>query len=241
MKRKLIAFAAAMMLTVSTAGLINAATPNKPVELAADTIEYDSPKGIMVAEGNVRLTQDGAVMTGAKAEYNTKSKEAYVTGGVKVIKEDATLTSAEVRAYDNNHLIATGNALLIKGDNTLAGPQIDYYSDRQYALVEGWAKLTMPDGVMTANKVEAFIDEDRMVGTGNVHIVSDTRKLDATSNTATYYGSKNKQQQGKVILNGNARAVQDGNVLTGNTLTIYLDDKAMEASGGRNKLVIQPQ
>ena len=38
-------------------------------------------------------------------------------------------------------------------------------------------------------------------------------------------------------MTGNARAVQDGNVLVGNTLNLYLDDKAMEGTG-RARLVI---
>jgi len=41
-------------------------------------------------------------------------------------------------------------------------------------------------------------------------------------------------------MSGNARAVQEGNTLTGKTLTIYLDDKAMDAQG-RSKLVVKPQ
>ena len=92
---------------------------------------------------------------------------------------------------------------------------------------------------MTADKIEAFIKENSATGTGSVHIVSQVRKLDATANMATYYGEP--QGQSKVILSGNARAVQDGNVLVGETLTLRLDDKAMDASGGRNKLVITPQ
>jgi lipopolysaccharide export system protein LptA len=215
-----------------------AAPPANPVELSADTIEYDSVQGVMNAQGSVKLTRDKTVLTGAKAQYNTKSKEALVSGGVKVVREDATLTAPEVRSFDDNHLIASGGALLVKGDSTLAGPSIEHWVDKQYSLVVGGARLTSPDGIMTADKLEAFHAEDRAVGQGNVHIVSDKRSLDATSEQAVYYGSKSGQ--GKAVLTGNARAVQEGNVLTGNTLTIYLDDKAMDAQG-RTKLVIKPE
>ncbi len=218
------------------------AAQNKPVELTADTIDYDSVKGIVTAQGGVRVTQENAVLTGASAEYNTKTQETYITGGVKAVKDDAVLTCAEVRSYDNTHLVATGDALLVKGDNSLSGPKIDYYSDKDYAIVPANGHLTTPDGFMTADKIEAFLKEDRAVSTGNVHVVSDVRKLDATSDVAVYYGAKYAAQdeRGKVVLTGNARAVQDGNVLTGNTLTIRLDDKAMDAQG-RTKLVIVPK
>jgi lipopolysaccharide export system protein LptA len=235
--RKYLIVLLALLLSLGMITVINAETKN-PVELSADTIEYDSTQGVMTAHGAVKIIRDGAVLTGTNALYNTKTKEALVTGGAKVVKDESTLTAAEVRSYDDNHLVATGNVLLVKADSTLSGPKLDHWTDKQYSIMTGGATLTMPDGVMTADRVEAFHNEDRAVGSGNAHIVSDKRSLDATSDQAVYYGSKTNQ--GKVVLSGNAHAVQEGNVLTGNTMTIYLDDKAMDAQG-RSKLVIKPE
>ena len=210
-------------------------------ELTGDVIEYDSVQGIMVAQGNVRLTQDGAIMTGTNAQYNTKNKEASITGGVHYTKDDLSLDAYQVRSFQDNHLIADGDAVLTKGQNTLHGPQIDYYADRQYALINNGARLDMPDGSMTADQLEAFIAEDRAIGTGNVHIVSGARNLDATAQQAVFYGITGAQDApGKIVLTGSPRVVQDGNVLTGNTMTIYLDEKAMDAQG-RSKLIVKPQ
>ncbi len=218
------------------AGGIEAAG-NQQIEMSADTIEYDAVRGVMVASGNVKIIRENASLTGAQAEYNAKTRETYIHGGVKIVKEDATLTAAEVRAYENNHLIASGQPVLTKGENRLSGPRIDYYADNGYALVEGWARMEMADGIITGNRLEAFTVDERVVIDGNVHIVSGTRKLDAVSDHAVYYGKKG---EGRAVLTGNARAVQDGNTLTGNTLTIYLDDKAMDAQG-RSKLVVTPK
>jgi lipopolysaccharide export system protein LptA len=236
-----VSLAVAFLLLTGSATAINAAQKNAPVELTADTIEYDSTKGSMIAQGGVKITQDSAVLTGANAEYNTKTQEAYLTGGVKVVDGDSTLTAAEIRSYNNTRIIASGDALLVKGENRLTGPKIEYFTDKEYALVTGWARLTTPDSVMTADQVEAFVSEDRAVGKGNVHLVSDVHKLDAKADQAVYYGPKAAQNPNKVVLSGNAHAVQEGNTLTGNTLTIYLDNNAMEAGGGRTKLVIKPQ
>jgi len=238
MSRKLMTLALTILLSFGLITVIYAATNDKPVELAADTIEYDSAQGIMTAQGSVKLTRDKAVLTGASAQYNTKTKEADIFGGVKVVREDTTLTADEVRSYNDNYLVATGQAVLVKGDSTVSGPKIEHWIDKQYSLIADGAHLTMEDGYMTSNKLEVFHSENRAIGTGDVHIVSDKRKLDATANLATYFGSKAAQK--KVVLSGNARAVQDGNVITGKTLTIYLDDKAMDAQG-RSKLVVTPQ
>ncbi len=231
-----------MILTLVFCGSFSsrlAAESNQPLEMEADIIEYNSVSGDLTARGGVTMNQGGAVLTGQQAEYNTKTKEAHVTGGVKVIRDNATLTAAEARAYDNNHIIATGEVVLTKGDNTLTGPQVDYYSDRNYAVAINNARLTMAEGVMTAVTIEAFMNENRAVGKGDVHIVSEVRKLDATADQADYYGGE-QGQGGKAILTGNPRAVQDGNVLTGNSLIIYLDNKVMNAEG-KTKLIIQPQ
>jgi len=238
MSRKLATLVLTILLSFGLITVIYAATNDKPVELAADTIEYDSAQGIMNAQGSVTLTRDKAVLTGASAQYNTKTKEAVVSGGVKVVREDTTMTADEVRSYNDNYLVATGQATLVKGGNTVTGPKIEHWIDKQYSLVASNARLTMQDGVMTSDKLEVFHSENRAVGTGDVHIVSEKRNLDATADIATYFGPKTAQ--GKVILSGNARAVQDGNVITGKTLTIYLDDKAMDAQG-RSKLVVTPQ
>jgi lipopolysaccharide export system protein LptA len=237
MKHKVVRLALILAFSVSAAAQIYGAQ-NKPVELEADTIQYDSVKGIMVAQGNVRMVQEKTVMTGNNAEYNNKTQEGHVFGNVRAIKEDATLVAADVRSYNNVHMVATGDPVLTKADNKLVGPQIDYYSDKQYALVTGAGTMTTADGVLTAAKIEAFFNENRAVAEGNVHIVSQTRKMDATSDQAVYYGGKEKQ--GKTVLTGNARAVQDGNVLTGNTLILYMDKKMIDAQG-RSKLVVTPQ
>ncbi len=234
----------AVVLVVSATSLYAVAAPQSqdktPVELLADTIDYDAKKGIIIASGTVRITQGQAVITGAQAEYNTKTQEGRITGGVKAVNQDATLTAAEVQTYKSNtYLVALGDAVLIKGENRLTGPRVEYFADTQYALVPQSGQIEMPDGTMTADKIEAFLPENSATGTGNVHMVSPVRKLDATSNTATYYGEP--KGQSKVILNGNARAIQDGNVLTGETLTMRLDEKAMDSQGGRSKLVITPK
>ncbi len=218
------------------------AAPEKesvPTQLDGDVITYVSKTGVMTAQGGVRMTQGAAVLTGDVGEYNTKTKEAVVTGNVKVVKDGSTLTAAEVRSYDEmKRLIASGNALLVHKDGTAAGPRMEYLPDKQYAKITGGSRLTNKDAVVTSTVAEAFFQEDRATADGNVHIVSSARKLDAVSDHAIYYGINGKN--GKADLIGNVRAVQDGNVLTGNHVVLYLDDSAADADG-LSKLIIQPK
>jgi len=208
-------------------------------QLEGDVITYISKTGVMTAVGGVKLTQGNAVLTGDTGEYNTKTKEAAVLGNAKLVKADSTLTAAEVRSFDGmKRLTAEGNALLVHQNGTAAGPRMEYYPDRKVANITGGARLTNKDAVLTSAVAEAFFQEDRATADGNVHIVSETRKLDAVSDHAIYYGING--QNGKADLIGNVRAVQDGNVLTGNHVILYLDDSAVDAEG-RSTLIIKPK
>lgn len=236
-KAKLTGVILAAVLTFGIAGPIYSAA-QAPVAVEGDTLEYDSASGIIKANGNVNIKQQDTTLNGAVAEYNLNTKEAYLTGGVKAVQNATTMTAGEIRSYNNTHLVATGDVVLTKGEDRLNGAKLDYYTDREYAVLTGGAHLYTADAVMTSDSIEAFTAEDRAVGHDNVHFVSETRKVDATSDQADYYGPKTGKS--KVILKGNAHAVQDGNVLTGSLLTLYLDDKAADAQG-RAKLIIQPQ
>lgn len=235
---------AAPFLTVFAAPPANSSPADSskkkgPIEIVADTIEYDSTKGVIVAEGSVVITRNQGVMTGAKVEYYEKTKDAYMTGGVKAVDGDATLTSEALRSYNDNHLVATGDVVLTKGTSKVTGPKVEYFSDRQYAVVPADGRVETEDGFMTADFIEAFLDKDSAAGTGHVHVVSPPRQLDATANEGVYYGSP--KGQSKAILTGNARAVQEGNVLTGDVLVIKLDEKGMDSHGGRSRLVVTPK
>ena len=214
------------------------AAPAKPVQVSADVIEYNAKSGIVTAKGGVRLTDETAVMTSDTGEYNTKTQEALVIGNVKIIKEDSTLTAAQVRSLDMKQFIAEGNVVLVTKDSTARGPRMEHFPDRKYAVITGGATLTNIDGILTANKVEAFLKEDKATADGNVHIISEVRKLDAVSDHAVYSGINGNN--GKAVLTGNVRAVQDGSVLTGNHVTIFMDEQAMEADQGRSKLIMIP-
>lgn len=213
MQMALLTTAACFILT----GTLYAAD-SKPVELNANTVEYDTQTGLITATGSVKMIQDGAVLTGASAQYNSKTQEGFVTGGVVADKADMHMTAATIKTSGANHMIATGNVVVVKADKTLTGPQIDYYPDTDYAVIESNARVTMTDGTFTSDRMEAYLKENRLIGTGNVHIVSPPRNLDAVGDQATYYG----QDDGKVILTGNAVATQNNNTLRSNKLTIYL-------------------
>ncbi|MFA6850705.1 MAG: LptA/OstA family protein [Selenomonadaceae bacterium] len=220
-KKIKLAFLTAAVCTALMTGTLYAAD-GQPTELNGDTVDYNTNSGIIVATGNVVMKQGTSTVTGAQATYNSKTQEGTVTGGVVADKDDMHMTAEIVVTDGKNHMLASGSVIAIKGDKTLTGPRIDYYEDKDYILIEKDGKVTMPDGTFTADRMEGYLKDNRFTGTGHAHLLSPPRELEAGGDQADYYG----EESGKVVLTGNAWAIQENNTLKSSRLTIYLaDDK----------------
>ncbi len=224
-----------MMLTLMAAMPIVGAV-DAPVDMKADSIEYDSKKGVLKANGNVVIVQGTAQVKGTHAVYNMKKKEGTVSGNVVMHQEGATLKANQVNIENETVFTATGNVDLTKEKNRLTGPRLVYYTDKEFAVADGNARLETADGTLKAPVIEASMPKEEAVAKGGVQIDSPQHNLTATSDNAYYYGAKTGQS--KIVLKGNAQAVQEGNQLKGNELTILLDDNELQSRGGSH-LVIQ--
>jgi lipopolysaccharide export system protein LptA len=67
--------------------------------------------------------------------------------------------------------------------------------------------------------MEGWLDDEHYIGKGNVHVNSPSRKMEAGGDHADYVG----KEQGRVIMTGNAWAIQENNTMKSNRLTLYLD------------------
>ena len=203
---------------------------NVPSEVNADTVDYDMNTGVVTANGNVHLKYGNGTATGGRAMYNTNTQEAYLLDNVVVIRDDMKLTCASLINDGLGHMQATGNVDFIQklapnekypnGDTrTFKGEHVDYYpDDRKHVVIPTGGIVTSNDGNFTANYMEGWLDEEYFIGTGDVHIVSPPREMEAGGDRIDYFA----QQNGKAILTGNAWVVQKNNTMRGNKLTVYL-------------------
>ena len=192
----------------------------KPTELNANTVEYNTQSGVVTANGNVVMTQDGARISGAYAVYNSKTSDGHVTGNVVADKGDMHMTSSEVFTQGQKMIIANGNVVAHQLDKTLTGTRVEYNSDTGYALMPNGGTIATADGTITGDKLEAYMNDNHFIASGDVHIVSQPRNIEAYSDNADYVSSAD----GRAVLTGNAVAMQDNNTIRGDTLTLYLGD-----------------
>ncbi|WP_196593069.1 LptA/OstA family protein [Pectinatus sottacetonis] len=201
------------------------AAENKATEVNADTIEYNMQTGVINAMGNVVMMQNGARISGTNAVYNTKTQQGSVTGNVVADKGNMHMTANEVFTQGADNIVASGNVRAHQLDKTLIGSKLEYNSKTDYAIMPSGGKIISKDGTITGNTLEAYMDSNHFIAAGNVHIVSQTRNIEAYSDNADYYSDAS----GKIVLNGNAVAMQDNNTIKGDKLTLYLDDNGNAA------------
>ncbi|MDL2281300.1 organic solvent tolerance protein OstA [Selenomonadales bacterium OttesenSCG-928-I06] len=213
---------------------------NAPVEIEADVISYDSAKGTMQAEGNVKITQGNSVATAQKAEYDMNTAKGYLSGGVNAVRDDSTIIANEVYSYDsNNRILAKGSVVVTRGENRVIGPIVDYYVSRGYVKVPSNARLENKDGIVTSDMLEAYLDEQKITALGNVRVISSVHELDAIADKADYFGLP--KEESEIIFTGNARVTQRGNTVTGHLLTVDLNDNSVKAEGDRPKVIFTPK
>ena len=232
-------FLTAMMTLLLSSTMFVYAAPNisndgEKSELNADEVEYNMDTGVVTATGNVILKHGTGTATGLKAMYNVNTEEAYLIGNVIVVRDNLRLTCDNLTSDGGNHMQADGNVFaeqklppsedLPNGDvRTFTGEHVDYYpNDKQHILISAGGVLkSTQEGTFTADHMEGWLDDQYYIGTGNAHIVSTSRNLEAGGDRIDYYAAEN----GKAVLTGNAWAYQDNNTIKGNRLTVYLADK----------------
>lgn len=215
-KRKKILLALVVSVVLPMQGISAA---GEPAELNADTVEYDMSTGLATANGGVTMTRGTSRVTGLRVTYNTKTQEGTVEGNVVATTDDTRITCAKIMTDGQNHMLATGGVYGTQGDKSFSGEQVDYYPNQnKYVLIASGGTISSADGTFTANRLEGWLDDAHYVGSGNAHLVSPPKDMEAGGDRMDYYG----MEQGRVVVTGNAWAVQDNNTMKSNRLTIYL-------------------
>jgi lipopolysaccharide export system protein LptA len=222
-KKALISALAAGMLAfwplaVSAEG--NAAG-SEAAHLDADTVEYDMGTGIVKADGNVLMTRGDSKLAGQHAEYNTRTDSGTIRERVVAVRGDMRLTCDEAVSEAMEHITAIGNVKATQEDKSYTGDRVEYYpKDRGHIVMPTGGLVTSDKGTFTAAQIEGWTDENHVIGTGNAHLVCPPKNLEAGGDQMDYQ----EKERGRVVVTGNAWAVQGNNTMKSNTLTIYLAD-----------------
>jgi lipopolysaccharide export system protein LptA len=119
---------------------------------------------------------------------------------------------------------------------TVNAEKMERFGKESLTIFTGNVVARQTNNVQYADRMEVYFDEKedrilRMVSTGNVRIItSDCRT--GTARRAEYYDLDQR-----MVLTGNARVWQEDNVVSGETITIYISQDRSVVQGGKQERV----
>ena len=113
-----------------------------PVNIHADSLEYDNKQSQVAFKGHVVARQGDMVIfaDAMKVDYESKGKlkEIEARGGVKIIQGDRIATGDSITFYNvQQKIVLTGNPRVWQGDNVITGEKITVYIKEERSVVEG--------------------------------------------------------------------------------------------------------
>jgi lipopolysaccharide export system protein LptA len=161
--------------------------------------------------------------------YKQGEQVLTLTGHVKVVHGTTTLTCDKAVAIEAQKLItAEGNVRVVdtKDNMTLTCGYGEYYREKKYVVAMKSPVLVSNKNdqrpiTITADLMEAYLEPNLGIATGNVHVVSG--ETHATGATCTYYGKEDH-----IDLSGEPVAWERDSKLVGDKMTLILRDQKVE-------------
>lgn len=119
---------------------------------------------------------------------------------------------------------------------TVDADRMERFGKESLVIFVGNVIARQDNSVQYADRMEVYLDEKenrilRTVSTGSVRIVTKDCKT-GTARRAEYFDLEQR-----MVLIGNARVWQEDNVITGDTITIYLSQDRSVVQGGKQERV----
>ena len=98
-----------VLFMIATVVIPAGAQDGSDIAFEADTITVEQENGVMIATGNVKVTQQGDELIADQITYNQLTGEARATGSVRLTTKDGTTHISEEMILDENftHAVAT--------------------------------------------------------------------------------------------------------------------------------------
>jgi lipopolysaccharide export system protein LptA len=119
---------------------------------------------------------------------------------------------------------------------TVDADRMERYGKESLVVFTGNVVARQNNAVQYADRMEVYLDEKadrlvRTVSTGTVKIITKDCRT-GTAKRAEYH-----ELEQRVVLSGNARVWQDDNVVSGDTITIFLSQDRSVVQGGQQERV----
>lgn len=209
--------------------------------LEAREIHYDSahrravlPRGGTITTPTMNLDADAIT-----AELSTRHvlADGHVHGRFLDQGVWGTVTAARVEADDRPELRrvdASGDAVIVRGDEELRGNHVVYDRTTQQGTVDGHAVAVRGGDRIEADHIQGNLGTHEGVATGHVVLDRAATHVHGTADRATYSGAA-----GTVVLTGHAVVTRNRDQMEADQITVHLQDNRAVADG-HPKIVAYP-
>jgi lipopolysaccharide export system protein LptA len=183
---------------------------DRPAQITSDRLVYSNQGRVTVFQGNVNVRQDAARLESPYLEVRSEDGQAIASQGVRLIDLERGVTvTAQTLEYRRNlaNAKARGDVRLYSHDDqgepmNLRSDRLAWDTTRKEALAEGGVRVTYRGSTATAEAMHYRQSEQIIT-------------LSPAGNTSA----------------ARPQIVQEGNTITGNVITLRLNERVYEVSG----------
>jgi LPS-assembly protein len=151
-------------------------TFSSPVEISADSVEYNKDKNTFTARGRVDLKEGTRTLTADYMTYNENTQDVFAEGHVVLQDEGDQITCDTLRLNleTKKGTLENGKIFVKQGNFYIAGEEMHKVGEAQYTMKKGefttcgWDK---PAWKFTANDVDVTIDGYAKTKSAKFHIL----------------------------------------------------------------------
>ena len=232
-------------ITKSVSGII---LDDQKVILSADSGEYFFNEDKAYFETNVTLIDSVMTLTADELTYFQYDDRALAVGNVTIMDQDNVITADSLDHFRNTKKsIADGNVKIISHDNNtiIFGDHLEDYAQKKYTLINENPVLLQIDTISTAgdDSVESFRIDSLIIkcevmeglrDTSNIFRAIDSVKIirgefASVNDFTLYLRTDEKIITEKMSEGKNPILWYENSQLTGDSITIYLDDSEIKS------------
>lgn len=178
-----------------------------------DIADYDPSSEELVGSGNVRiLSNEGVVVTGSNLVFNNASKQARVSGGVKLTDKGMVLTTPWINYHTVSKIGYYGSGgRIVDGDQVLTSVTGSYNPNIKMLYFRQNVLLTHPDYTVKTDTLQYS------TATGTAYFFSYTEISDSDNVIRCNYGQYNTRT-GKSWFTKNAAILSKENTIRADTI-----------------------
>jgi LPS-assembly protein len=150
-----------------------------PVDISAQTLEYDKARDVYKARGDVDLREGARRLTADNVFYYKDTEDVFAEGNVVFQEGDDVVRSEKVHVnlMTKTGTIEKGTIYIKQGNFTIVGEQIEKVGENQYKIKEGQfttCDMPGPDWKFSARDVDITVEGYAKTKGTRFHILDQT-------------------------------------------------------------------